>query len=149
MPNLRTLRQPLLGFKVLGEEERGYIAKRVRFFPEERGYIPRKSAVIFQEECGYISGRARLYFRKGVVIFPEERGYIFAIKKNDSYLTRVLLKVVSVLFLLLKGFIKDNKVLPRVLNLNLDNCWRLVFKFPLAPMGVLAPWSVQALLSPH
>ena len=33
-------------------------------------------------------------------------------------------KVVSVLYLLIKDFIKDNKDLPKVLHLNLDNCWR-------------------------
>ena len=86
----------------------------------------RKSAILFPEECGYIAGRARLYFCN------ENSGFLKLLRwsgQNYFYLTRVLLKVVSVLFLLLKGFIQDNKVLPRVLNLNLDNCWRLVFKF--------------------
>ena len=33
-------------------------------------------------------------------------------------------KVVSVLFLLLQDFVKDNKKLPRILHVNADNCWR-------------------------
>jgi hypothetical protein len=58
---LKLYNNPFWGFEQRYQEEHGYIAGRARLYSQESAVIFRKSVVIF---------------RKSAVIFPEERGYI-------------------------------------------------------------------------
>ena len=86
--------------------------------------------------------------------YPQNRKINFYINHNNFEQSSN--KVVSILFLLLKDFITDNKKLPSILHINADNCFRenknkyvMAFLAVLVELGVFKEVTMEFLMVGH